>query len=137
MAGPGVAPLGIDNAVWSDHTDIQPTMLALLGLRDDYQPDGRVLGEIIDPAALPPGMRSHQSLLLRLGRVYTQLEAPVGAFGLDTLQALTRALASDSPGDTTYLQTERRRSSSSAWPATPSRARCAPCCSPRRSAASR
>jgi len=108
MAGPGVARLGIDNAVWSDHTDIQPTMLALLGLRDDYQPDGRVLGEIIDPAALPPGMRSHQSLLLRLGRVYTQLEAPVGAFGLGTLQASTRALASDSPGDATYTRIEDR-----------------------------
>jgi hypothetical protein len=23
---------GVDNAIWSDHTDIQPTMLALLGL---------------------------------------------------------------------------------------------------------
>jgi hypothetical protein len=106
LAGPGVAHLGIDNAVWSDHTDIQPTMLALLGLRDDYRPDGRVLGEIIDPAALPPGMRPHQSLLLRLGQVYTQLEAPVGAFGLDTLQASTRGLASDSPGDATYTRIE-------------------------------
>ena len=108
LAGPGVARLGTDNGVWSDHTDIQPTMLALLGLRDDYQPAGRVLGEIIDPAALPPGMRPHQSLLLRLGQVYTQLEAPVGAFGLDTLQASTRALASDSPGDTAYTRIEGR-----------------------------
>jgi hypothetical protein len=83
-------------------------MLALLGLRDDYQPDGRVPGEIIDPAALPPGMRSHQALLLRLGQAYTQLEAPVGAFGLDTLQASTRALASDSPGDATYTRIESR-----------------------------
>ena len=49
MVGPGVAHLGIDNSVWSDHTNIQPTMMALLGLRDDYAPDGRVLGEIIDP----------------------------------------------------------------------------------------
>jgi len=36
MAGPGVARLGVDNAVWSDHTSIQPTMMALLRLRDDY-----------------------------------------------------------------------------------------------------
>ena len=67
-----------------------------------------MLGEIIDPAALPPGMRSHRSLLLRLGRVYTQLEAPVGAFGLDTLQASTRALGSDSAGDATYTRIEDR-----------------------------
>jgi hypothetical protein len=102
MVGPGVAHLGIDNSVWSDHTNIQPTMMALLRLRDDYTPDGRVLGEIIAPSALPSGMRAHQAALLRLGQLYTQLEAPVGAFGLDTLRASTRALASSSPGDTRY-----------------------------------
>jgi len=31
MAGPGVAHLGVDNSVWSDHSDTQPTMMALLG----------------------------------------------------------------------------------------------------------
>ncbi|HEX4660781.1 MAG TPA: hypothetical protein VH307_25600, partial [Streptosporangiaceae bacterium] len=75
MVGPGVAHLGIDNSVWSDHTNIQPTMMALLRLRDDYAPDGRVLGEIIKPSALPRGMREHLGELLRLGQVYTQLEA--------------------------------------------------------------
>ena len=106
MVGPGVAHHGVDNSVWSDHTDAQPTMMALLGLRDDYAPYGRVLGEIMDPAALPAGMRAHRGTLLRLGRVYTQLEAPVGAFGLDTLRASTRALASASPGDVTYIRIE-------------------------------
>jgi hypothetical protein len=104
MVGPGVAHHGVDNSVWSDHTNIQPTMLALLGLRDDYTPDGRVLGEVFDPAALPSGMRAHQATLLRLGQVYTQLEAPVGAFGLDTLRASTRALASS--GERTYTKIE-------------------------------
>ena len=47
IVGPGVAQRGVDNSTWSDHTDSQPTMLALLGLRDDYTPDGRVLGEVI------------------------------------------------------------------------------------------
>ncbi len=106
MAGPGAAHLGIDNSVWSDHTNIQPTMMALLGLRDDYAPDGRVLGEIMTPAALPAGMRAHRGTLLRLGQTYTQLEAAVGAFGLDTLRASTRALASNSPGDATYTRIE-------------------------------
>jgi hypothetical protein len=106
MVGPGVAHHGLDNSVWSDHTDTQPTMMALLGLRDDYAPDGRVLGEIMTPAALPPGMRTHRATLLRLGQTYTQLEAAVGAFGLDTLRASTRALASHSSGDAAYTRIE-------------------------------
>jgi hypothetical protein len=106
LVGPGVAHLGVDNSVWSDHTDTQPTMMALLGLSDHYLPDGRVLGEIFDRSALPPGMRMHRGTVLRLGRLYTQLEAPVGAFGLDTLRASTRALASNAPGDATYTRIE-------------------------------
>lgn len=106
MAGPGVAHLGIDNSVWSDHSDTQPTMMALLGLGEHYLPDGRVLGEIFDRSALPPGMRAHRGTLLRLGKTFTQLEAPVGAFGMDTLRASTRGLASGSPGDATYTRIE-------------------------------
>src|ERR1017187_9448302 len=45
LVGPGVARGGVDGSTWSDHTDIQPTMMNLLGLRDDYTPDGRVLVE--------------------------------------------------------------------------------------------
>ena len=33
MAGPGVKKLGMTSQVWSDHTDIQPTLLTLRGLR--------------------------------------------------------------------------------------------------------
>ena len=40
MAGPGVKHLGITSQVWSDHTDIQPTILSLLGLQGQL-PDGR------------------------------------------------------------------------------------------------
>jgi hypothetical protein len=45
LAGPGVKNKGVTDDVWSDHTDIRPTMLALLGLKDDYQSQGRVLVE--------------------------------------------------------------------------------------------
>jgi hypothetical protein len=45
MVGPGVQRLGRDDAVFSDHTDVRPTMLALLGLKDSYVHDGRVLSE--------------------------------------------------------------------------------------------
>jgi hypothetical protein len=108
VAGPGVANLGVDNSVWSDETNIQPTMMALLGLQDDYAPDGRVLGEIFTSSALPVGMRANQQELEQLGRVYTQLEAPVGRFGLSTLTASTKALASVSPGDTVYNTIENQ-----------------------------
>src|SRR5580693_8945453 len=106
LAGPGVAHAGVSNAIWSDHTDIQPTMMALLGLRDDYVPDGVVLGDVISRTARPTAMRSSYPTLRKLGQVYTQLEAAVGKFGLDTLAASTRALASNAPGDATYTSIE-------------------------------
>jgi hypothetical protein len=51
-------------------------------------------------------MLSSYPTLTKLARVYTRLEAAVGEFGLDTLAASTRALASDSPGDATYTTIE-------------------------------
>jgi hypothetical protein len=131
-----VAHLGVDNALWSDHTNIQPTMMALLGLHDDYAPDGRVLSEIFTSAAVPARMRPDRPALLALGRVYTQIEAPVGAFGLDTLKASTGALASHSTGDTIYSGSSRN---SSGWApsATPSGTGCGRCCSAPPSTASR
>jgi hypothetical protein len=111
LAGPGVAHVGVDSAIWSDHTDIQPTMMALLGLHDDYTPDGVVLGDVISRTARPAAMRSSYPTLRKLGQVYTQLEAAVGKFGLDTLAASTRALASSSPGDATYTSIESQLTS--------------------------
>jgi hypothetical protein len=111
LVGPGVAHRGVDASIWSDHTDTQPTMMALLGLRDDYTPDGVVLGDVIKSTARPPAMRSNYPALRRLSQVYTQLEAAVGKFGLDTLKASTRALASNSPGDATYSGLESQLTS--------------------------
>ncbi len=108
LVGPGVTHAGVDRAIWSDHTDIQPTMMALLGLKDDYTPDGVVIGDVIESAALPPAMLSNYPTLNKLGRVYTQLEAAVGEFGLATLTASTRALASNSPGDSVYSGIEKQ-----------------------------
>jgi hypothetical protein len=108
LVGPGVVQTGVNNAIWSDHTDIQPTMMALLGLKDDYTPDGVVLGDVIESSALPRAMLSNYPTLTKLGHVYTQLEAAVGQFGLATLTASTRALASDSPGDATYTGIENQ-----------------------------
>jgi hypothetical protein len=111
LVGPGVAHAGVDRRIWSDHTDIQPTMMALLGLRDDYTPDGVVIGDAISSQALPPAMLSNYQTLNRLGQVYTQLEAAVGEFGLDTLTASTRALASNSAHDASYTGIENQLAS--------------------------
>jgi hypothetical protein len=53
FVGPGVlqgstrADDGLE-IVFSDHTDIRPTMMALLGLQDDYVHEGRVLFEVLN-----------------------------------------------------------------------------------------
>ena len=91
VAGPGVRHLGVTRDVWSDHTDIRPTILALLGLRDDYRSDGRALWEFVEPSVLPRGLRGHRSTLDALGAVYKQLNACVGEFGSNTLAAATTA----------------------------------------------
>jgi hypothetical protein len=53
-------------------------------------------------------MLSNYPTLDKLAGVYTQLEAAVGQFGLATLTASTRALASNSPGDATYTGIENK-----------------------------
>ena len=94
MAGPGVKHLGITSQVWSDHTDIQPTILSLLDLRDSYQTDGRVLNEFLENRGNPNGPD-----LTELGSIYKQINAPFGQLSFDVLAASTRALASGSATD--------------------------------------
>jgi hypothetical protein len=106
LVDPGVRNLGVNGSVWSDHTDIQPTMMELLGLHDDYTPDGRVLTEVISPSALPWSLRTAYPTLNRLGDAFTAINAAVGPFGLDTLAASTKALESSSPGDASYTRLE-------------------------------
>lgn len=103
--GPGVRREGQVNRVWTDHTDVRPTMLSILGLKDDYIHDGRVVTEPLYDWALPSGLR-HSPTLDRLGAVYKQLNAPFGAFAMDTLKASTTALASNDAGDATYTSVE-------------------------------
>jgi len=110
MVGPGVRARGTDDATWSDHTDTRPTMMALLGLHDDYVHDGRVLYEDLQTkhAKNRKAQPANQKTLLSLGRVFTQLNSPVGTFGLSTLALSTRGLASGSATDDgTYTATEK------------------------------
>jgi arylsulfatase A-like enzyme len=94
LAGPGVRKLGLDYNVFSDHTDIRPTMLALLGLSDDYSHDGRVLAEMLETSALPSAMRDNLQTYLDLAAAYKALNAPLGVFGQDGLILATRAVQS-------------------------------------------
>jgi hypothetical protein len=108
MAGPGVAKRGVDNATWSDHTDVRPTTLALVGLRDDYSHDGRVLTEELTGAAIPRAVKQSPDFV-RLARVYKQIDAAVGQLGFATLKISTRALMSgSSTDDSTYVKLENR-----------------------------
>ncbi|MGH9120326.1 MAG: hypothetical protein ACRDYC_00025, partial [Acidimicrobiales bacterium] len=87
---PGAGTTGIR----ADHTDTQPTMMALAGLKDDYQTDGRVLSEVITPNALPAAAQG--SDYLNLAACYKQLDSSVGIFGTNTLEADTVAMESGS-----------------------------------------
>jgi hypothetical protein len=106
LVGPGVKADGVDSHLWSDHTDIRPTLLLLTGLRDDYSHDGRVLLEHLQSQVLSDEFREVRGNFKKLADAYKQINAPVGRFGLDSLKVSTRALKSDDPSDETYQSLE-------------------------------
>ncbi len=105
FVGPGVNQLGQTSAFFSDHTDVRPTILTLLGLQDDYTHDGRVIIEAIDKSVLPSSLKAHNSTLLDLGAAYKQINAPFGQVGMDSLKVSTFALSSSDPS--VYLSLEQ------------------------------
>ena len=90
LTGPGVEHHGVKNDVFSDHADTRPTMLALLGLKDDYSHQGRFLAEIVRPRVLQVG---DTGAFVRLARVWKRINSPTGELGLDSLAASTLAIA--------------------------------------------
>src|SRR3989449_2769859 len=105
--GPGVDVTGVDSTTWSDHTDVRPTILTLLGLKDDYIHDGRVISEALTGWARPLALKKSASFTA-LAQVYKEVNAPFGAFAMATLRASTKALASNDAGDATYNSIEGR-----------------------------
>jgi hypothetical protein len=99
LVGPTVRHLGQTDAIWSDHTDIRPTMLSLLGLQSSYVQDGRALAELMKRRAQPDGVREDPFGYVGLATVYKQLDAAVGRFGHDSEIVSTTAAESSSPGD--------------------------------------
>ncbi|HEX8996986.1 MAG TPA: hypothetical protein VF812_13235 [Ktedonobacterales bacterium] len=105
--GPGVQRNGIDSTTWTDHTNLRPTILELVGLKDSYVQDGRVLTEALDTSATPQTLIAHRETVRQLNDFYEQINAPFGQFSMDTLSASTRALASGSASDdSTYTSVE-------------------------------
>jgi hypothetical protein len=104
MVGPGVKS-GSDFTGWTDHTDVRPTMLSLLGLHDDYAGDGRPVSQILDSGAVPAALQSSDALAL--GDMLKRIDAPFGEFAMNTLRASTTALASDTNHDNRYTTLEK------------------------------
>jgi hypothetical protein len=98
MVGPGIDQIGIDSTTWSDHTDIRPTLMVLLGLKDDYSHDGRALTEDMSGWARPAATKKAGGYI-KVAQTYKQIDAAVGQFGLATLAASTRAIESGSSAD--------------------------------------
>jgi hypothetical protein len=102
LVGPGVESNGVDSTTWTDHVDVRPTMLAILGLKDSYLDDGRVITEALGGSDDNHGHSqygkrnddhgNHNNKPDQLGAIYKQVNAPFGAFALDTLTASTAAL---------------------------------------------
>jgi hypothetical protein len=101
IVGPGIRNLGRSDEILSDHTDVRPTLIALVGLTDDYAHDGRVLAEWIDRSALPAGIRGHQENFTELASVYKQLNAPLGTLGRASLVWANRSITGT---DRTYAR---------------------------------
>jgi hypothetical protein len=100
--GPTIQNLGETGAIWTDHTDVRPTMLAALGLTDDYAQDGRVVSQVLDPSALPPGIAGNPTAFERLAAAYKEIEAPFGPFAQASEIVSTTGVMSNSPTDSVY-----------------------------------
>jgi hypothetical protein len=105
--GPGIRHRGQDDSTWTDHTDVRPTLLSLLGLSDTYELDGRLVTETLEPWAIPNAIQAHNQAWARLARTYKAITAPFGEFGQRTLGISTAAIRSGSSGDdSTYATLE-------------------------------
>ena len=105
MVGPGIDRNGVDSTTWTDHTNLRPTILSLVGLKDDYTEDGHVIVQALDRRALPHALQG--STIAQLEDAYEQVNAPFGQFAAATLKASTAAIESGtSTDDSQYTATE-------------------------------
>jgi hypothetical protein len=95
LVGPGVRRTGRTAKLFSDHTDIRPTLVSLAGLKDDYSHDGRVLFEVLDRHVLPSALHEDREIFSALAAAYKAINAPLGELGRKSLKISTAALLSD------------------------------------------
>jgi hypothetical protein len=105
LVGPGVQHAGPTDAFFSDHTDTRPTIMGLVGLKDDYAHDGRVLFEVLNDNAVLQGKQGDKNVIARLAQAYKDINAPVGRLGRKTFAISTAALNGD---DATYTKLEAK-----------------------------
>jgi hypothetical protein len=86
-------PEASTQGTWIEEADLRPTLLHLVGLRDDYPSDGQVIAQ----ALTHPNRAIAQAT--ELGQLYRQLNSSVGEFATNTLIADSKALASGSASD--------------------------------------
>jgi hypothetical protein len=104
MVGPGVQQLGRNDEVFTDHADVRPTIMALLGLKDDYVHEGRVVAEWMHNHALPQGIREGRENFTELAEVYKQLNAPLGKLGRASLVWSNRSVTGTDKTYARYLK---------------------------------
>jgi len=77
--------------------------MALVGLKDDYVHDGRVVAEWFNNNALPHGIRERTEDFIELAQVFRQLNAPKGALGRASLVYANRSITGVDNVYTRYL----------------------------------
>jgi hypothetical protein len=102
IVGPGVKHVGVDSDTWVDHTDLRPTMMTLLCLKDNYLHQGRALIEELDDSVLPLGIGQNRTELLYLMRIFKRINAPVNDFGRGAILLSTAAIKGDSATYNTF-----------------------------------
>jgi len=106
MVGPGVRTLGRFGEIFTDHTDIRPTIISLANLKDDYSHDGRVVFEALERDAVPDAVRDQEYVLSALASALKDINAPRGLLGRKTLTGIaTHAVEAD---DATYATLDEK-----------------------------
>jgi hypothetical protein len=105
MVGPGVLVQGRNDSTFTDHTDLRPTMMTLVGLTDDYVHDGRVIIDKLDQNRLPANLRASYAAYRALADIYKQLNAPLGSVGMNSLVYANKNILKDDTSYATYLTT--------------------------------
>ena len=108
FVGPGVVSQnsGPDQTIFTDHTDVRPTMNSILGLQDMYPSDGRVITEALLPTAYAGSLDANLSTTQSLGQSYKQINAPFAPFAQCVLSISTAALQGNDANDATYTSLE-------------------------------